>query len=97
MGADALADIQAVGIRQHDVQDDQVRTLPAAQLDRALAGLRADHGESFFLQVVLDQRIEIRVVFDQHDFLHLQLRVTDLSYKRITITLTPVESLGKSD
>ncbi len=78
MGSNPLADIQAIGIRQHDVQDDEFRTLPAAQFQRAFAGLRADHGKPLFFQVVLDQRIEIRVVFDQHDFLHLISRVTDV-------------------
>ena len=46
--------------------------LAAAQFERALAGLRAGDRESFLLQVVLQQREQIGVVFDQDYFLHLR-------------------------
>ena len=37
--ADAFADIEAVGIGQHDIQQNQVRPHLAAQLDGALSGM----------------------------------------------------------
>ena len=69
--ADALADIQAIGIGQHDIEQDQVRPFAAAQLDRAFAGLRAHEGEAFLFEVVLEESKEVRVVFNQHDFFHV--------------------------
>ncbi len=68
--AKTFTDLQAVRIRQHDVQNDEIRPLAAAQLERALAGLRSGDGESFLLQVVLHQGKKIRVILDQYDFLH---------------------------
>ena len=59
------ADLQAVGIRQHDVQDEQVRLFAAAQVERALAGLRSHQRVTFALQVVLQEREQIRVIFNQ--------------------------------
>ena len=66
--ADAFADVQAVGIGQHDVEQDQVGTHLAAQLDRALAGLRSGQWKAFLFQVVLQQGEQIGVVFDQDEF-----------------------------
>ena len=51
-----FADVEAVGIRQHDVQQDQVGPHLPAQIDGALAGLQSTEGEAFFLQVVFQER-----------------------------------------
>src|SRR6201999_1111896 len=45
MRTNALTNIQAVGIRQHNIQNDQVRPLAAAQFQRASAGLRSSQRE----------------------------------------------------
>jgi hypothetical protein len=66
----ALAYIEAVGIREHDVQQDQIRPDPAAKFQSSLSGLRTHQAKAFLLQVVLEKRKEIRVVFDEHDFFH---------------------------
>src|SRR5262245_10624827 len=70
MVANPLANVETVGIRKHDVEQNQVRSEGAAQVDGALAGLRARHLEAFFFQIVLQQRVEIRIVFDKDNLLH---------------------------
>ena len=70
MVANSLANVETVGIRKHDVEQNQVRSEGAAQVDSALAGLRARHLETFFLQIVLKERIEISIVFDKDNLLH---------------------------
>ena len=95
VAADALADVEAVRIRQHDVEQDQVRTLPAAQFDRAFPRLRADEGEALFFQVVLQESVQIRVVFDQSYFPHVaNLKVTRDRYNWITIRLIAVDAFS---
>ena len=64
MRPDALADVEAVRVGEHDVEDDQIGALAAAQFDGVFAGLGADHRESFLFQVVLDQGVQIGVVFN---------------------------------
>src|SRR5205823_3143853 len=53
MVPNALADIQPVRIGQHNIQQDEIRPLTAAQLDGSLTGLGAYQGKPFLLQVVL--------------------------------------------
>jgi hypothetical protein len=53
VAADALADVQTVGIRQHDVQQNQIGPFAAAQLHCALAGLSSDERKPLFFKVVL--------------------------------------------
>ena len=48
MRADGLADFQAVGIRQHDVENDQVGLFAAAEIDGALAGLEPANAKPSF-------------------------------------------------
>ena len=64
MRANGLADLQAVGIREHDVQNDEVGLFTAAEIDGALAGPGAGKGEAFLFQVVLDQREKVGVILD---------------------------------
>src|SRR5690242_5017221 len=71
--AQRFADLQAVGIRQHDVQNHQVGPLPPAQFHRASAGLRSGDNESFFFQVVFQQPQKVGIVFDEDYFLHADL------------------------
>ena len=52
---DALADIEPVRIRQHDVEQDQIRTLAAAQFDRALPCLRTDEGKPSFSRLYFNR------------------------------------------
>ena len=75
--ADAFADIEPVGIGQHDIQQDQVGPHAAAKFERALAGLRPGEMKALLFQVVFQQREEIGVVFDQDDsFCHGTFSVT---------------------
>src|SRR6185312_7191087 len=62
MAADGFADIKPVGIRQHDIENQQVRPLAAAQLDRAPSGLGAREAEALLFEVILQQRVEVRIV-----------------------------------
>ncbi|SPE31588.1 hypothetical protein SBA6_160018 [Candidatus Sulfopaludibacter sp. SbA6] len=68
--ADAFADVEAVGIGQHDIEQDQVRAHLPAQLQRAFPGLQSGQGEALFLQVVFQEREEVGVVFDEENFFH---------------------------
>src|SRR5262249_28494984 len=70
VGANCPADLQAVLVWQHDVQNQQVRTLPPAQLDGCFAGLRARHVKPFFLEIVFQQAEEVGIIFNQGDLLH---------------------------
>ena len=72
--ANALADVQAVGIGQHDIEQDEVGTHLAAKIQRALPVCDPRETKALFFQVVLQQREEIGVVFDQHNFFHLNNR-----------------------
>src|SRR6185437_3962080 len=76
---DALADIEAVRFRQHNIQKDQIGPFTAAQIDGASPGLRTNKDEPFLLQVVFQQRVEIGVVFNQGYFSH---RLTVLKQSR---------------
>jgi hypothetical protein len=71
MAADALADVEAVRIRQHNVQQDQVRPFPTAKVDRAFPRLSAGHREPLLFQVVLEEGVQVGVVFDQDYLPHL--------------------------
>jgi len=70
IGPNPLADLQPVGIRQHDVQDDQIGSFSAAELDGPLAGLETDQRESFLLEVVLQEGEQVRIIFDEDNLLH---------------------------
>ena len=95
VASDALADVETVRIRQHDVEQDQVWTLPAAQFDRAFPCLRTDQGEALFFKVVLQQSVQIRVVFNQSYFPHVaNLKVTCMCYNWITISLNAIDSFS---
>ena len=72
MAPQALADVQAVGVGEHDIQHDQVGTFAHAQLDGAFAGIRPDHLKAFPLEVVFQQRVKIDIIFDQQNFFHLK-------------------------
>src|SRR5262249_28261945 len=70
MGPNAPADLQAVQRGAADVQNQQVRRCPPAQLDGSLAGLRARHLEPLFLEIVLQQTEEVGVILNQRDLFH---------------------------
>ena len=59
MRPDGFADLQTIGIRQHDVQNDQVGLFTAAQVDSAFSGSGSGEYEAFLLEVVLDQRVGV--------------------------------------
>ena len=71
MAPDGFADIEAVRIRQHDVQDDQIGALPAAEFHGALPGLDAGNRKALPLQVVLQESEQIDVIFNHNNFLHM--------------------------
>ncbi len=71
MAADSFADVEAIGIGKHDVEQDQVRLFAAAEVNGTPAGLGTHQSESFFLQVVLEEGEQVGVIFDQNDFLHV--------------------------
>ena len=69
--ADPFADIEPVGIGQHDIEQDQVGPNPPAKVEGAPPGLRPGEKKAFFFEVVLQQREEIGVVFDEdNSFCH---------------------------
>ncbi len=81
--ADALADIQPVGIGQHDVEQDEVGADPPAKVEGATAGLRPGEKKAFFFQVVLQQREEIGIVFDENNsFCHGTFSVTGYTLQK---------------
>ena len=62
--SDAFADIQAVGVRQHDIQQDEVGPHLPAQVQGPLSGLQSGQRKALLLEVVLQQREEVGVIFD---------------------------------
>ncbi len=75
--ADPFADIEPVGIGQHDVQQDEVRTDAAAEVERAPARLGPGETESLLFRGCTSAARKIRVVFDQHNsFCHGTFSVT---------------------
>ena len=84
MIADAFADIETVGIGEHDIEQNEVGTEAAAQIDRAAASLGTGEAEAFLFEVVLKQRIEIGVVFDQYySFTHGDFSLRELRYNTV--------------
>ncbi len=71
VAAYAFADVESVGIGKHDVEQDEVGLFTAAEVDCAPARLRTNKRKSFLLQVVLEERKQVGVIFDQNDFLHV--------------------------
>jgi hypothetical protein len=70
--AHRFANLQAIGVRQHDIQQNQIRPYLPAEIQRAFAGLASGQHESFPLQVVLQQANQVGVVFNQKDLPHVQ-------------------------
>jgi hypothetical protein len=70
VAANGFADIQAIGVGQHDVQKDQVRPLAPAEVKGTLTGLRANQRESLLFKVVLQEGKQVNIVLNQKDFLH---------------------------
>ena len=80
---DAFADIEAVGIGEHDVEQNQIGANSAAKVDGATPGLRAGEGEALFLEVVLEKRVKVGVVFDQNNsFCHGYLRLAVITLQK---------------
>src|SRR5207237_3579895 len=67
--ADFAAQLEAVGIRQHDIEQDQVGLPPFQLLERALlAG--EDLGEiALASQIIFEQRGQLRLILDNCDLL----------------------------
>jgi hypothetical protein len=84
MRSNLPANCEAIGIRQHDIEQQQIRLLAAAQLKRAAAGLDAGNCESLFFQVVPDEREKIGIVLDQGNLHQPTFQVPDSGYKPVT-------------
>jgi hypothetical protein len=88
---DPLANVQPVGIRQHDIENDQIGPLALAQLDLAFTGLGADEYEAFFFKVVLQQRKQIGIILNQYNLFHqtvlsskIPRRMLQMDYEAVT-------------
>jgi hypothetical protein len=68
MRADRFANLQAIVIRQHDVQKNQIRLLTAAEFSGAAPSLGAYDEEPFLGQVVVEESKQIGVVFNNGYF-----------------------------
>ncbi len=66
---DGFADVEPVGIGQHDIEQNQIGLCPSAEIDRAATALRTGEGKTLLLQVVFQQRVKVAVVFDEKYFL----------------------------
>lgn len=70
MLADSFADFETVGIGQHNIEQDEIRALTPAQLDYSLSGLGTYDRKAFLFKVVLYERVEIGIVFDESYLSH---------------------------
>jgi hypothetical protein len=64
MHPDPLTDVEPIGIGQHNVQEDEVRSFAPAEFSRAFACLSANENKTFFFQIVFEQCKQISVVFN---------------------------------
>jgi hypothetical protein len=67
LGPDALAHLQAVHARQHDVEHDEVHRLAVDHLERLVAATGPDHGEAGVAQGVLDDRADGLLILHDQD------------------------------
>ena len=65
--ADAAADFHAPKLRQHQVQDDEVRPRLRVRLERRLAVARREHGVAFTLEVALNHLDNDGFIFHDKD------------------------------
>ncbi len=70
VAANPLADIQSVGVREHDVEDHQIRAFLAAKVYCTLPCLCAYHLETLFFEVVFEKSEKVGIVFNEQDFFH---------------------------
>ena len=64
------ADFHAIDVRQHDVENDQVRRLLLNKFQRLASGRRALNFEACMTQVVADQPNDIGIVIHDQDAFH---------------------------
>jgi hypothetical protein len=86
MCPDALANVETVGIREHNIQEYEVGPFPAAEFDSTLACLGASEGKTFFLEVIFEQRKEIGIIFDQGNFFHRTSTSSIVTVSVFTVT-----------
>lgn len=65
--ADGAADFEAVFAGNHNVQNEQRRTLPLGVGENVDTGRIDAHDEAFILEMVADEAGNIRIVFDNED------------------------------
>lgn len=64
----AFADLEAVDLRQHQVEDDQIRLLLLGLPEAFHTSLGRDGLKAFFLQIELDQLENVVLIFNDEDF-----------------------------
>ena len=74
MAADLAADLEAVHLRQHQVEDHEVGLVAAVQGERLLAVGRGDHGVALLLEVEPHEVHDVAFVVDDKDRLHRRER-----------------------
>ena len=62
-----LDHVEAVDVRHHQIEHDQIRQLPARHLDRLAAAIRAQHGAGQVRDADGDQLHRFRIVVDHED------------------------------
>src|SRR5207244_5504465 len=72
------AQLEAAGVRQHDVEEEQIAVLHAEQVERLAPGRRGYHSVTVGAQVVREELARRLVVFHQHDRLGLRQAGTPL-------------------
>ena len=68
--AQAAAQIEAIGIRQHEIEDHRVEGFRCDQLHGTRAGAGARGAKARLAQVVGDHRGEAGIIFDEQDAVH---------------------------
>ncbi len=67
---DLAADIEPILLRQHQVQDHEVRVVAQVERERIVTVARGDHGEALLLQVEAQKLHDVRLIVDHEDPLH---------------------------
>ena len=68
-GADQPANFQAVGVRQHQIKDDDIHRLPFVQREPACPVLGMNDVEARLAEVLAEHPSKTEIIFDQEDAL----------------------------
>jgi len=69
--ANLATDVEAILLRQHEVQDHEVRVVPEVERERLVPIARGDHPEALLLEVEPEELHDVRLVVDDEDAFHV--------------------------